>query len=342
MIALCASHIACVARLRHFQDMVRSWAAQSSPLPLHVSMSCTPELRAVVERAVDKLIHAHRPLLMVNVTDAPLSQFEHYRELALHHLAGVPDATPVIFTDDDDLWHPERAAVLSADAGALIDHPNVFACLSANYTAQEQVADAAAAHKAPRCADDVDRLMRKGKITATGTSNIQHLGEYVNLCVLLGQLRRFLRACSTSLLQHPMCDMFMLKFFRVGNSAKSAIVNLSPNIRWLYFYRKMGACATVTDNLTSRGDPALNTDARAAALCGRHADLLPFFTQRMALLASRRHAHDSHDWVQILHIGQRWPLSDAKLVRLGNHMKDTDYMRGLYASPTWDSVPATA
>ena len=79
--------------------MLESWRQQSVGLELSVSISFDPVLRPRVNPPV---MH----YLIISEQPTPRSQFQHFAHLVK---LDFPANTHVMFTDDDDLWHPGRS-----------------------------------------------------------------------------------------------------------------------------------------------------------------------------------------------------------------------------------------
>ena len=104
--------------------MLESWRQQSFSLELSVSISFDPVLRPRVNSPV---MHC----LIISEQHTSRSQFQHYAHLVT---LDFPVNTHVMFTDDDDLWHPERSlhyaeallAIWQQDVEALLTLPEYF------------------------------------------------------------------------------------------------------------------------------------------------------------------------------------------------------------------------
>lgn len=79
--------------------MLETWRHQRFSLELSVSISFDPVLRPHVNPPV---MH----YLIISEQPTPRSQFQHFAHLVKFDF---PANTHVMFTDDDDLWHPGRS-----------------------------------------------------------------------------------------------------------------------------------------------------------------------------------------------------------------------------------------
>ena len=108
LVALCASHIASVRRASYLRSMVRSWVRQTWRPRMYLSVSWDECVAPIVERVLNEM-EAEEDLTILRQGPKAMSQFQHYREMS-RRLSG--EDTWVFFSDDDDLWHEHRAAVL--------------------------------------------------------------------------------------------------------------------------------------------------------------------------------------------------------------------------------------
>jgi hypothetical protein len=144
--------------------------------------------------------------LIVRRRDVRLTQFEHYKLLA-EELMAERDAgkTWVIFTDDDDLWHPTRTAhYMKAIKGGVMNN-SVYVCIEA--TAELTTKDQ------PETWEDVDALLAsgRGKVTRMGQE-----GDYHSYGVRLSTLAHFTRECNETMMKHKFCDMGFWRYLRDG------------------------------------------------------------------------------------------------------------------------------
>jgi hypothetical protein len=109
-----ATHLSSRRRVRSLRHCLQSISKQSTTAELHISWSATPDIEAEVEEMLEagrftspELCH-HQP--------KRLSQFRHYLFLT-RRLEAVEErvrtthgepVTWVLFSDDDDVWHPSR------------------------------------------------------------------------------------------------------------------------------------------------------------------------------------------------------------------------------------------
>jgi hypothetical protein len=227
LVALCASHIDGLERLRCFRAMLASWSKQSFPVHLYVCMSCEPAMQAVVARVIEQS-ETEYPMLQFCTHEGRLAQFEHYKCLTqvFSRKDELPEDLYVIFTDDDDLWHPHRAASYLRFYEQLVQRPEGF---NSGPFGLGSLLDAHKAVKAYSAAD-VDALVQAGVLPYNQQMFPQ---EYVALCVPFRILRDFISRASPELLRHRYADACFFTFAR----AKQPDMMLGQAAYWTYFYR---------------------------------------------------------------------------------------------------------
>lgn len=214
--------------------MIESWSQQSWKIPLFVSVSSTEELRAVVMRTLEILSIRHARLNM-RLTHHQLKQFQHYKLLVDELVLEAPHESWIMFTDDDDLWHSDRARTFARIASQQYQQHQK------NKTANGSVAtpgpffvNSAINEDRPvkaTSAGDVTKLVR------TGTLTVKHSGaqtdDYVHLCLVLSDLAAFLAKCDDSLLAHRYCDVCLVTYARTHPLG----LTVFHSENWSYFYR---------------------------------------------------------------------------------------------------------
>ena len=217
LIALCASHIDSERRLRHFRNMLESWKEQTINIPLYVSLSTEPMWnRLVLKRSLE----ATYPGLQVFTRSRKHSQFSHYKALTDELYDECPEAW-VIFTDDDDLWHPLRALSYAGSLLQLLGKEELNTTTDIRTPAAHSFQRGL--HADVQRWDQVDDL----QIKAEGDRN------YIQQCCRFFHLKQFVDHCSQDLLNFPYCDVRFMTF--VTGASSFSHVKTSPHP--LYFWR---------------------------------------------------------------------------------------------------------
>jgi len=228
---------------------------------------------------------SQRPLTVVTRQTERRTQFQHYRaalaalESQLRHHWSIPADSEarhsvwVIFGDDDDLWHPRRAAEFGL---AIKRHPQVegvgaFATLTRAgvswHEGQQGVPDCAL----PVSAGEVDEFMTRGrqgrhvrganhadddacqkwlrKLCKEGSLSTdipppESLSlEHYDFSPRLRILREFFRRTPEHILEHRLCDLRLCAFLetypRLGEEFGLQLSFFNADC-WMYFYRNVG------------------------------------------------------------------------------------------------------
>ncbi len=240
MLALCASHVSSVPRLKALTEMVASWRGQLGEVPLRLSVSCEPSLARLTERVVERLMaeHGAHGLLVEFVGTERRSQFEHYRELA--RSSPRREGTWVMFSDDDDIWHPQRSMHVKLGAERAASDGGMLSL---------RVGGAVAGELARGTAEEVERAMESGAMAALeGTGKDD---EYWMYACRLTTLLDFVQRAGEKLIKSEYCDMYLVKYLRFSVGYRSLQVPLSTTARWSYAYREMPRLRRAT----TRDDP---------------------------------------------------------------------------------------
>lgn len=233
LIALCASHINSWPRLAHFRHMVHSWIDQVCPIPLFVEMSVeTPDLADQIRVFLAKI---DDPFLTITIADNKRSQFGHYQAL-VDRLGTCYSHTWVLFTDDDDLWHPRRSETY---ANALANTPDL----------------SIASHISSVCSYTRDICKKYADIASL--AEIEHLPQtthtmadrdYVQLCIRFSDLRLFFNILPPVVRDYQCCDILIERFITHTLSRKA--MHVLPPVP-LYFYRE---CSQYAHNRPTPSD----------------------------------------------------------------------------------------
>jgi len=233
LLCFAACRAATPQRCEALRRSLISLARQSQPLAA-VALSWhapTSQLR----RAVAEALGAARAegLLVVDVEQASsCSQFEHLRALA--HSREVEDLVVgrsawVLFSDDDDLSHPNRAKAFAAAAGQIDGDAGAELVLCSVHCRLRQGASA------PETLGlgDVEALRSRGDVEVLGFDS-PGSPEIFNHCVRLGALRRFIDSTNEVLLRHRFCDVRFASYCQHKLRGSSFVP--ADRQEWMYFY----------------------------------------------------------------------------------------------------------
>jgi hypothetical protein len=118
--SLTASLLWCDERIELLRRMCRSISAQIGVGP-HVRHVVGVSGPLATPEAVVQLRVEFPRVSFAELGIEPLAQFEAYYRLVKDELHSHPDMEWFMFSDDDDVWHPERAAVYALHAAGAHD-----------------------------------------------------------------------------------------------------------------------------------------------------------------------------------------------------------------------------
>ena len=235
LVALCASHMNSKQRWDMFVYMIDSWNCQKVPIQLFVSMSFDSAIGNGLLEDIESMRSGY-PRLEILLSDKKMSQFEHYKKLANYVSEKKQDLhnkkdTWVIFTDDDDIWHPLRSYEYSkgmefmemAEAFGQ-DITNIMYILLHSIVPGEE-GDLMKTWK------DVETI--KHRFEESNIPEPCHLGNYVEYSTKLRTLHNFTQDCPSNILQHKFCDMGFVRYLRTEEKP----VMKYPTENWSYYYR---------------------------------------------------------------------------------------------------------
>ena len=229
---ICASHIGVEggpARLSMLRDMVGSWRSQTVRCLLTVSMSCDARVAPLVAHVVEQLRRSS-PGLAITVREGErLSQFQHYR-LILRSFADVngggSEGLWVLFTDDDDVWHPRRVEHYLGVVLWLGEHGELDRVLAVR---------SRAVLIGPFEGIDVEGALLSGRVKRDDIGQ-----EHWMFCCRATTLKDFVERADEQLIADKFCDMYLIKYLAYSEGNKCADMAETGAKEWdgaLYAYR---------------------------------------------------------------------------------------------------------
>jgi hypothetical protein len=185
LVCLLASHIDSWERLDALRRLLKSIRAQTfTGFTLHISWSAEEHLR---EAASALLSLSNKDLgAVVRMQISKLSQFEHYRCLFSTTMAS--ETGDVFFSDDDDIWLPQRAEY-------------IHYMLQARESYGQRVAFCM--HDYLQCDGTVEKVCSDAYVI-----------EHWSAIVKVGVLEAFMREAHPKLLEHRFADMAFTTYLR--------------------------------------------------------------------------------------------------------------------------------
>ena len=223
-------------RLLTLEEMMASWGRQSERVKLFLSVSVDAIMVDATTAALERLRAEHGDWLHTRMFTAKRSQFEHYLALAMQAKEMLGSKVWVMFSDDDDVWHPERTAKYWECARALDSGGDAMKGANGEPVLAMRDGRAVAGDLPPGIpgtAEAVDAALEAGTAMKmlTGPND-----EYWIYACRLPTLLDFVMRASPRLLRCPFCDMYLVKYFkRTGY----AVMEQAPEtgVGWSYAYR---------------------------------------------------------------------------------------------------------
>ncbi len=230
---LIASHVDDPARLRWFQCCLESIARQTVSVAVEIAWSSDiVGAQRLFDRVRDDFIS-----LRTFQSDGRRSQFRHYETLSDGREGWI------LFSDDDDLWHPRRAedyAIFASVSGIL-----TCSCLHGLSSATSKTT---LAEIQPEDFEDVDRGVESGSASVQNDRLDCKVANYTQLATSRRVLREFV-ARAGPLLDDRYCDLAFSVFVRTYQPHNTAVFK---TVQWNYYYRVGGGYT----HACKRGFPA--------------------------------------------------------------------------------------
>ena len=239
LMALCASYINSATRLKHFFVMLTSWITQNNiQCSLIISTSIVDErLLREFETMIKEFKQTHAEILdtvyfRILISRKQMPQFKHYKNI-MDHYPELVDTNPwILFTDDDDIWHPNRTWIYHTAIEHIIStHRTDIEHVYCPYYVQSTGAD----KKDYATAADIDMAIKNGDIQQSKCDT-----NYVHSCVRLERLYYFLTRSTDELLTCMYADVKFSFFMQSDGSEKgqqSLAITAPWDDGWMYFYR---------------------------------------------------------------------------------------------------------
>jgi hypothetical protein len=206
LIALCASHIDNDLRLQHLRWMLRSWSAQEHPVDLYLSVS-TDSIGVDGNHLAESLQEEYGTRLHVYLSNEKLSQFNHYHILAKVIPKKTRRGAWVLFSDDDDLWHPKRSASYHSTLLTLRKQNKLH---NVAYISAPVRCDGPIGSNIEKTSD-IDDVMHV-KLLSTPDE------DYVYLSCRFVHFSKFLEKCGEGLRKWEYCDLLFSRHLQLTNS----------------------------------------------------------------------------------------------------------------------------
>ena len=261
---ICGSHVNNLSRMIFLADMLRSWDLQTVEVGMVLVLSAsTPALlEKTVKQIVDTPFHTKLHLIQ-----SAGSQFQKFA-IAMKYLFSaklVTDDDWIFFTDDDDMWHPERTMVFqnmcqhlqpnrSCQVGIITSRARAN---STRYTSKQSNENLVYFYQAD---DKYHHTYQIPEAQATKHLRFQTDFSTYSLtvwmcCMRAHELDKWLSSVPDWLLQHRYCDQaFIHDVCTSINPFYTALFSPELHVRgefgktllnWMYFTRTSRQCGQV-------------------------------------------------------------------------------------------------
>jgi len=237
LVCMIASVIKDHRRLRYFRMLLDSIRAQII-LPKQVLVSIYIEPKLLDNNADFDALFEGLPMVHVARQDKPKRQFVQIRELLNQHLVEGERDTFVMFSDDDDLWHPKRCFYYYTQFAMLYKHAINIIPTIAYMVALEQTSHVNGYCKlcAEKNETNVDAMLACGccKFVFQAEHSLVEFHEYVVRPVVM---RDFFSRFSDLVETNRFADMqFRREVAGWGGKDWNHAAVVPPH--WLYYYRQ--------------------------------------------------------------------------------------------------------
>lgn len=239
LIALCASYINTETRLEHMFVMLRSWIDQEQLCSMCISVSIVDKhLREKFDMGIEAFKQTYskkleKISLMIFISEEQQMQFQHYKYI-LEKLPKLVEVNPwVIFTDDDDIWHPTRTSIYEPCIKFLIENQRTdIEHIKCPYIVESIGMDKKDYIHASEIDDDIQAEL---------IENLKYTESYIGSCIKMERLRYFVTNSTEEILDSVHAGA-RFKYFMDsdGYDKEKQSITLPKEVclpGWLYFYR---------------------------------------------------------------------------------------------------------
>lgn len=229
LVCLCASHIKNTLKLKKLQNMLISWNDQHEKIKLIISISYDDDIKQEFINTLSEITHYEH--LIIHVEKTQKKQFEHYEIICKKYEEYLKDKW-VIFTDDDDIWLPDRSAtfinlIKSNPTVEFILYPFIY---SSNIYCNNSITVMSL----------VDNVFTK--------SRADNVSEYVCFCVRFHNLKNFTTEKNTiivdkdnnvmkreDIISHDFSDRYFIAFLKITSKSNYKKIT-DDTLSGIYYY----------------------------------------------------------------------------------------------------------
>lgn len=226
-----SSHVGDKKRLARLQQCLDSVAEQSQPPDGFYAVWSAPDaLAPEVEKALATLGQrlAPAPVQWLRQTKRT-SQFFDIRWLFREHLKQLPQGAWLLFSDDDDLWGPERVRLYAMVINQHGRAPGVTAACATHKVRPKD------RRKVAESASQVMEHLLSGAAMHCG--GVHQEEEFFDFACPAESLGVFLEMCNDKTLLHPFCDLRFTRFLQeYYEGGKVMYIPTDGRNPWVYYY----------------------------------------------------------------------------------------------------------
>lgn len=232
LVGVLSSHVGSDQRLARLGELFRSVEAQTQKLSAFFVVWSAPEsLVPGVEAELARLAAALQPSPVRSLRQTRrTSQCYDLRWLHEELLSSEPPGTWLLFTDDDDLWGPQRVRAYRGHIQAHAGQPGVTAVCATHKVRP------ASRTKVARSPQEVESHLKSGDAKHCGGVRVEE--EFFDFACPRESLGQFLALCNEETLLHPFCDLRLTRFLSeyVQGGKVMYFATDKPGTPWVYYY----------------------------------------------------------------------------------------------------------
>lgn len=232
LVGVLSSHVGNHHRLARLGQLFYSVGAQTQKLSAFFVVWSAPEaLVPSVELELDRLAVALQPSPLRSLRQTRrTSQCYDLRWLHDELLDREPPGTWLLFTDDDDLWGPQRVRAYLGHIHRHAGQPGVTAVCATHKVRP------ASRSKIAQSPQEVDAHLKSGDAKHCGGVRVEE--EFFDFACPRESLGQFLAMCNEETLLHPFCDLRLTRFLSeyVHGGKVMYFATDKPGTPWVYYY----------------------------------------------------------------------------------------------------------
>jgi hypothetical protein len=234
LVCFCASHINNKYRWSFFGFMLKSYFSQSEDSKLIVILSAAdPEL---LRFSIDLIDHCKSKGKDIEYIVHEGKQFVKYKHAVETYKTKLSPEQWIFFTDDDDLWHPQRVQMLaSLLTGEKLANQDDHMLLQ--FKEVLEPVNAQRLDLVPDCVQNIATCDKVDKAIDLKLVQIANnpIGEYVTYLMKFKVMQAFFDVAPRAVLEHKYADIAFVG--ALNRSFRYTVIRCPDPSLWMYFYR---------------------------------------------------------------------------------------------------------